>query len=368
MSNRSLVVLPGDGVGPEVIAQTVRVLDWLQDARDFSCDVRQHDYGYQVFKEIGSLYRPGVLEDAVASDAVLFGAMGGPEYDEIPPAVRRQGSVLRLRREMQVFANLRPARGFVEMADAVPFKQSVMEHVDLLLVREANGGIYFGEPRGIEDLPDGRKRGVNSLVYTTDQIERVATTAFELARKRTGRVCSVDKSNVLEVGALWRQTVTALHAEKFADVELTHMLVDNCAMQLARNPGQFDVMVTTNMFGDILSDGAAAVMGSLGMAPSASLSAPDESGRQRALYEPVHGSAPDIMGKGIANPLGAVWSLAMAMRYSFDREDDATLIENAMRAVLKNGVRTADIAGDYEPVSTEQMGDALLAKLVELTA
>ena len=366
MSNRSLVVLPGDGVGPEVIQQTVRVLDWLQSARGFSCDVRQHDYGYHVFKEIGSLYGPGVLEDALASDAVLFGAMGGPEYDEIPPAVRRQGSVLRLRREMQVFANLRPARGFVEMADAVPFKRSVMENVDLLLVREANGGIYFGEPRGIEDLEDGRKRGVNSLVYTTDQIERVATTAFELARKRSGRVCSVDKPNVLEVGALWRQTVTALHEDRFSDVELTHMLVDNCAMQLARNPSQFDVMVTTNMFGDILSDGAAAVMGSLGMAPSASLSAADESGRQRVLYEPVHGSAPDITGMGIANPLGAIWSLAMAMRYSFDRESDAVLIEDAMRAVLKDGVRTADIAGDHEPVSTERMGGAMLAKLEAL--
>ena len=230
MSNRSLVVLPGDGVGPEVIAQTVRVLEWLQDKRGFDCNVRQHDYGYHVFKETGSLYRPGVIEDAMASDAVLFGAMGGPEYDEIPPAVRRQGSILRLRREMQVFANLRPARGFVEMADAVPFKRSVIENVDLLLVREANGGIYFGEPRGIDELPDGRRRGVNSLVYTTDQIERVAAAAFELARQRSGRVCSVDKSNVLEVGALWRQTVTTLHADKYSDIELTHMLVDNCAM------------------------------------------------------------------------------------------------------------------------------------------
>ncbi|MGI9384409.1 MAG: 3-isopropylmalate dehydrogenase, partial [Methyloligellaceae bacterium] len=291
----------------------------------------------------------------------------GPEYDEIPPAVRRQGSVLRLRREMQVFANLRPARGFVELADAVPFKTSVIEGVDLLLVREANGGIYFGEPRGIEDLPDGRRRGVNSLVYTTDQIEQVAHMAFELARQRSGRVCSVDKSNVLEVGALWRQTVSQLHADQFADVELTHMLVDNCAMQLARDPGQFDVLVTTNMFGDILSDGAAAVMGSLGMAPSASLAAPDESGRRRALYEPVHGSAPDIAGKGIANPFGAIWSLALAMRHSFDRAEDADLIETAMRSVLQSGVRTADIAGDHTPVSTRAVGDAMLTRLEELS-
>lgn len=363
MSNRSLVVLPGDGVGPEVTAQAVRVLQWFRENRNFGCDVQQHDYGYHVFKETGSLYRPGVIEDAMASDAVLFGAMGGPEYDEIPPSVRRQGSVLRLRREMQVFANLRPARGFIEMADALPLKHSVVENVDLLLVREANGGIYFGEPRGIEELPDGQRRGTNTLVYTTDQIERVATAAFEFARQRSGRVCSVDKSNVLEVGALWRQTVTALHAERFSDVELTHMLVDNCAMQLVRNPAQFDVLVTTNMFGDILSDGAAAVMGSLGMAPSASLSEADKDGRRRALYEPVHGSAPDIAGQGIANPLGAIWSLAMAMRYSFERPEDADLIELAMRGVMKDGVRTADIAGDHRPVSTQAMGDAILAKL-----
>ena len=368
MANASLVVLPGDGVGPEVIAQAIRVLDWVMRNRNFACDVKQHDYGYHVFRETGSLYRPGVIEDALAADAVLFGAMGGPEYDEIPPAVRRQGSVLRLRREMQVFANLRPARGFLEMADAVPFKQSVIEGVDLLLVREANGGIYFGEPRGIEDLPDGRKRGLNSLVYTTDQIERVATMAFELARERSNRVCSVDKSNVLEVGALWRETVTKLHRDKFADVELSHMLVDNCAMQLARNPAQFDVMVTTNMFGDILSDGAAAVMGSLGMAPSASLSEPDETGRRRALFEPVHGSAPDIAGQGIANPLGAVWSLAMAMRYVFKRDEDAELIETAMRAVLADGVRTGDISGNHASVSTQVMGDALIDKLDALSA
>ncbi len=367
MPAKTLVVLPGDGVGPEVIAEAKRVLDWIQQNRNFACEVREHDYGHHVFKETGSLYRPGVLEDALASDAVLFGAMGGPEYDEIPPAVRRQGSVLRLRREMQVFANLRPACGFVEMADAVPFKRRIIENVDVLLVREANGGIYFGEPRGIEDLPDGRQRGVNSLVYTSDQIERVARMAFELARGRSNRVCSVDKSNVLEVGALWRKVVTQLHASEFPDVALEHMLVDNCAMQLARNPGQFDVLVTTNMFGDILSDGAAAVMGSLGMAPSASLSAPVAQGKRKALYEPVHGSAPDIAGKGIANPLGAIWSLAMAMRYTFERPEDADLIEAAMRAVLADGVRTADIAGDHDPVSTQEMGGAILAKLAALS-
>jgi len=363
MSRPKLVILPGDGVGPEVIAETVRVLRWLETARGFDCEAIEHPYGFYVFKELGTLYSPGVIEDARAADAVLFGAMGGPDYDDIPPAVRRQGSVLRLRRELKLFANLRPSRGIVEIADAVPFKREVIDGVDNLIVREANAGIYFGEPRGIETLPNGFERGFNTLVYETDQIERVARAAFEIARTRTGRLCSVDKSNVLEVGQLWRKVVDRFGREEFPDVELSHMLVDNCAMQLARNPRQFDVLVTTNMFGDILSDAAAAIMGSLGMAPSAALSAPDENGRRNALYEPVHGSAPDIEGQGIANPVAAVWSLALAMRYSFDRPDDAGLIEQAMWNTLGKGIRTADIAGDFEPVSTSAMGDAILAEL-----
>ncbi|HUS95431.1 MAG TPA: 3-isopropylmalate dehydrogenase [Hyphomicrobiaceae bacterium] len=367
MSSRpKLVVLPGDGVGPEVIAEATRVLNWLQANRGFDCEIIEHRYGFHVFRELGTLYGPGVIEDAQSADAVLFGAMGGPEYDEIPPSVRRQGSVLRLRRELKLFANLRPSRGIVEIADAVPFKRSIIEGVDNLMVREANGGIYFGEPRGIETLPNGFEKGFNTMVYETDQIERVSRAAFEIARTRSGRLCSVDKSNVLEVGVLWRKVVERVHRDEFPDVELTHMLVDNCAMQLSRNPRQFDVLVTTNMFGDILSDAAAAIMGSLGMAPSAALSAPDADGRRRALYEPVHGSAPDITGQGIANPIAAIWSLALAMRHSFHREDDAALIETAMWSVLGKGIRTADIAGDHSPVCTSAMGDAILTELDQL--
>lgn len=363
MSRPKLVILPGDGIGPEVIEQAKRVLDWVRENRGFDCEVIEHPYGFHVYKELGTLYGPGVIDDARAADAVLYGASGGPNYDDIPPAIRRQGSVLRLRRELKLYANLRPTRGIVEIADAVPFKREVIEGVDSLLVREANAGIYFGEPRGIETLPNGFERGYNTMVYETDQIERVSRAAFEIARTRSGRLCSVDKSNVLEVGQLWRKVVDRVHREEYRDVELTHMLVDNCAMQLSRNPRQFDVLVTTNMFGDILSDAAAAIMGSLGMAPSAALSAPDANGKRNALYEPVHGSAPDIEGKGIANPIAAIWSLALALRYSFDRAADADLIESAMWATLGKGVRTADIAGDHTPVSTSAMGDAILAEL-----
>jgi len=365
MSTPKLVVLPGDGVGPEVIAEAMRVINWLKANQGFECDVIEHSYGFHVFRELGTLFGPGVLADAAAADAVLFGAVGGPEYDEIPTAIRRAGSVLRLRRELKVFANLRPSKGILEIADAVPFKRNILEGVDTLIVREANSGIYFGDPRGIEILPDGQERGFNTLVYTTDQIERVMRAACEIAKTRTGRLCSVDKSNVLETGTLWRKVVTRVHADEYPDIELSHMLVDNCAMQLSRNPAQFDVLVTTNMFGDILSDGAAAIMGSLGMAPSASISAPDEIGRTHAIYEPVHGSAPDIAGQGIANPIGAIWSLAMAMRHTFERAEDAALIETAMWTVLGKGIRTGDIAGDNKPVSTSAMGDAILAELTQ---
>ena len=366
MTRPKLVVLPGDGVGPEVTGEACRVLDWLRAERGFDCEVREHAYGFSVFREHGRLLLDEVLADALAADAVLFGAMGGPEYDDVPTPVRRAGSVLRLRTEMRTFANLRPAVGFPELADAVPFKESVIAGADILLVREANGGIYFGEPRGIETMDDGGRRGVNTLVYGSDEIARVARMAFGLARQRKGRLCSVDKSNVLESGALWRQVVTETHAQGFEDVELSHMLVDNCAMQLIRDPAQFDVIVTTNMFGDILSDGAAAIMGALGMAPSASLGEPDGDGRRHALYEPVHGSAPDIAGRGIANPLGAIWSLALALRHSFDRAGDAARIERAIRNVLGRGVRTADIAGDHQPVGTREMGDSVLAELAAL--
>ncbi len=367
MTTPTLAVLPGDGIGPEVIAEALRVLDWVREQRGFTCDVTEHDYGFSAYRKHGALLRDEVLADAMAADAVLFGAVGGPDYDDVPREVRRAGSILRLRTELKTFANLRPALGLAELADAAPFKKSAIEGVDLVIVREANGGIYFGTPRGVEPLPGGGERAINTEVYTTAEIDRVARAAFELARTRRGRVCSVDKSNVLETGGLWRQVVTRVHEESFRDVELNHLLVDNCALQLVHAPHQFDVIVASNMFGDILSDVAAAIMGSLGMAPSASLAAPDAGGRRRAIYEPVHGSAPDITGQNIANPLGAIRSLALALQYSFGRGDDAELIEQALRRALAGGVRTPDIAGDHRPVGTRAMGDAILAELSRLS-
>jgi 3-isopropylmalate dehydrogenase len=267
---------------------------------------------------------------------------------------------------MKVFANLRPAVGFTELADAVPLKERVIEGVDLLLVREANGGLYVAEPRGIEKLDGGRERGVNTMAYTTEEVKRVARVAFRLAAGRSGRLCSVDKANVLEVSTVWRNAVVAVHRDEFPEIALSHMFVDNCAMQLVRDPRQFDVLVTDNIFGDILSDGSAAIMGSLGMAPSGALNDPEADGRRRGLYEPVHGSAPDIAGKGIANPIGAIWSLALALRHSFDRPDDAELIVRAVREALGKGVRTPDIAGEHVPVGTVAMADAILAELDRL--
>jgi 3-isopropylmalate dehydrogenase len=270
---------------------------------------------------------------------------------------------------MGLFANLRPATVFPELVDASTLKPEVVSGLDIMILRELTGGVYFGEPRGIETLKDGSKRGVDTQVYTTPEIERIARVAFELARKRRNKLCSVEKANVMHTGVLWRETVTKLHAAEYTDVELSHMYADNCAMQLVRNPKQFDVIVTDNLFGDMLSDLASMLTGSLGMLPSASLGAPDASGRRKALYEPIHGSAPDIAGKDLANPLATLLSFAMLLRYSFDLADDAALIERAARAVLAKGIRTADIMqGGTTKVSTTGMGDAVLAELDRLGA
>ena len=261
-----LAILPGDGVGPEVIAQARRVLDWVLANRNFALHVTGHDFGLACYAKTGELMTPEMRADVMAADAVLFGAMGGPEYDKIPREIRHRGGVLGLRTGMKVFANLRPAIGFTEIADAVPLKERVIDGVDLLLVREANGGLYVAQPRGIETMADGQERGVNTMAYTTDEVKRVARVAFRLAEQRSGRLCSVDKSNVLEVSNVWHNAVIAVHRDEFPDIELSHLFVDNCAMQLIRDPRQFDVLVTDNIFGDILSDGSAAIMGSLGMA------------------------------------------------------------------------------------------------------
>src|SRR5882672_5478849 len=297
------------------------------------------------------------------------GATGGPETKEVPAAARKAGSLLGLRSKYDLYANLRPIVANPALADSAPLKAHVLKGVDFVIIRELTSGIYFGEPRGIETLADGQRRGFNTGQYTTNQIRRVARSAFELARTRRNKVCSVDKANVLETSVLWREEVIALHREEFSDVELNHLYVDNAAMQIVREPAQFDVMVTGNIFGDILSDCAAMASGSLGMLPSASLGPIDKFGRRKALYEPVHGSAPDIAGKGIANPLGSILSVAMMLRMTLNRPDDADLLERAVASALSGGARTADIAeAGAKRLSTQEMGDAVLNALEKVAA
>jgi len=363
-----MLVLPGDGIGPEVVEQSVRVLEWFKAHRDLAYTKTEAEYGVPSYEKHGQVLTDETLAAILDADLILFGASGNDEIDFLPKEIRHRGSLLRIRKELGVFANLRPVKPFPALADASTLKAEVIESVDLIILRELNGGIYFGEPRGIETLPDGQRRGYDTEVYTTSEIRRIGRVAFELARNRRGKVCSVDKGNVMESGHLWREEMQKLQATEFPDIEITHLFVDNCGMQLIRNPRQFDVVVTGNMFGDILSDCAAMIAGSLGMLPSASLGAPNASGHRRALYEPIHGSAPDIAGKGIANPLASIMSVAMALRYSFKRDDDAELLETAVSNVVSAGVRTADIAGGHSPVSTSEMGTAVLRELDALTA
>jgi 3-isopropylmalate dehydrogenase len=367
-----IVVLGGDGVGPEVMAQALRIADWFRERRGLDCHFIEESFGLAAWREHGEIMPQRTLEAVKSADAILFGAMGGDEYDRIPADVRRAGSLLRIRRELHLFANVRPVRAWEPLARVCPLRQEVAAGTDLVIVRENTGGLYFGTPRGIEHADGGQRAAVNTQRYTTGEIELVAHHAFDLARSRGGRLCSVDKSNVLETSQLWRETVQALHGREYRDVELTHMLVDNCAMQLVRRPTQFDVIVTENMFGDILSDCAGAITGSLGMLPSASFGPTGGDGCRKVLYEPIHGSAPDIAGQGIANPIGMILSLAMAMRHSLTRTADAELLEAAVGRALVSGSRTADIAAIGEaPVSTAGMGDevlrALEAILLELT-
>jgi 3-isopropylmalate dehydrogenase len=310
------------------------------------------------------------MQAAKDADAILFGSVGGPKWDTLGFDMRPELAILRLRKELDIFANLRPAIVFDPLVDASTLKPEVIKGLDIMIVRESTGGIYFGEPRGVETLPDGQKRGFDTETYTTSEIERVARVAFELARKRQNRVCSVEKANVMQSGLFWRQTVTALRDREFPDVELSHMYADNCAMQLVRAPRQFDVIVTSNIFGDLLSDLASMLTGSLGMLPSATLGAVQESGKRHALYEPIHGSAPDIAGKGLANPLAETLSYAMMLRYSFDLGKEAELVETAVENVLKAGYRTGDLlVGNTQgtkKVGTQEMGDAIVKELDRL--
>ncbi len=347
-----LLLLPGDGIGPEVCAQVRRVAERL--ANDIVIDERP--FGGISLDTLGTPLTDETLETAKASDAVLMGAVGGPKWDGVPRHQRAETGLLKLRAGMQVFANLRPAICFPALADASTLKREVVEGLDLMIVRELTGGVYFGQPRFIETLADGQRRAVDTQVYTTFEIERIARVAFELARKRRNKVHSAEKSNVMETGQLWREVVTDLHRREYADVELIHILADNAAMQIVKNPRQFDVLVTDNLFGDILSDEAAQLTGSLGMLPSAALGVPGSPG----LYEPIHGSAPDIAGQGLANPLAAILSFEMALRWSLGRIDLADRLGAAVARTLDGGARTRDIGG---ALTTSQMGDAVLAEL-----
>ncbi len=368
-ANKKLLLLPGDGIGPEVMREVSTILEWFDARRIASFDISEGLVGGASIDATGLPITQDVVDDARGSDAVLFGAVGGPQWDKLGFDVRPEIAILTLRRELGLFANLRPATVLDPLIEASTLKPEIVRGLDIMIVRESTGGIYFGEPRGIETLPDGQKRGINTEVYTTGEIERVARVAFDLARQRQGRVCSVEKANVMESGLLWRQTVTALGAAEYPDVALSHMYADNCAMQLVRNPRQFDVIVTGNLFGDLLSDLASMCTGSLGMLPSATLGAPDSSGRRLALYEPIHGSAPDIAGRGIANPLAQTLSLAMLLRYSFGMVEEAALVEQAVLGVLEQGLRTPDIMQDGKTrVTTQEMGAAVMRELERLAA
>ena len=366
MSNPSLLILAGDGIGPEVMAEVRKIIDWYGQRRDLVFDVSEGLVGGCAYDAHGTPLTDETMARAQEVDAVLLGAVGGPKYDDLDFSLKPERGLLRLRKEMDLFANLRPAQCFDALADFSSLKREVVAGLDIMIVRELTSGIYFGEPRGI--IREGNERvGINTQRYTESEIDRVARSAFELARKRAGKVCSMEKANVMESGILWREVVQKVHDEDYPDIELSHMYADAGAMQLCRWPKQFDVIVTDNLFGDLLSDAAAMLTGSLGMLPSASLGAPMENGRPKALYEPVHGSAPDIAGQGKANPIASILSFAMALRYSFDAGAEAARLEAAVERVLADGLRTADLLGPEggTPVSTRAMGDAILAALDE---
>jgi 3-isopropylmalate dehydrogenase len=353
-----------------VVAEVRRIVEWMDNRRHVSFDISEGLVGGAAIDAHGAPLSDETMEDALGVDAVLFGSVGGPQWEKLPFEVQPERGLLRLRKEMDLFANLRPAMVFDALADASSLKRELVAGLDLMILRELTGGIYFGEPRGIETMPNGERRGFNTQSYTETEIKRIARVGFELAQKRQGRLCSVEKANVMESGVLWREVVQTIGDAEFKEIELSHMYADNCAMQLVRAPKQFDVIVTDNLFGDILSDCAAMLTGSLGMLPSASLGAEDPTtGRRMALYEPVHGSAPDIAGQGKANPLAEVLSFGMLLRYSFDMGEDADLVDQAVANVLASGVRTGDIAAPGQAVvSTSQMGSAILGELDKLAA
>jgi 3-isopropylmalate dehydrogenase len=364
MTKLSLLILPGDGIGPEIMAETRKVIDWFAENRGITFDIFEDVIGGAAYDKYGTPCDDATMAKAQEVDAVLLGAVGGPTYDVLDFAVKPERGLLRLRKEMDLYANLRPAQCFDALKNFSSLKPDLIGGLDIMIVRELTSGVYFGEPRGITGEGDDRV-GINTQRYTTEEVRRVARSAFELARRRGNRVVSVEKANVMESGILWREEAQHIRDTEYPDVELSHMYADNCCMQLVRAPKQFDVILTDNLFGDLLSDCAAMLTGSLGMLPSASLGAPRENGRPKAMYEPVHGSAPDIAGQGKANPIACILSLAMALRYSFDQGTAADVLERAVEDVLAQGVRTGDLlqSDGQKPVSTSEMGDAIIAAL-----
>ncbi len=362
-----ILTLPGDGIGPEVMDATLRVLGWF-GKRGFQYETEEALVGGIAYEKLGRSDPDETMAKAKAADVVLLGAVGGPQWDNLPFLQKPERGLLRARQDMQVFANLRPALCFDALKDASSLKPEIVSGLDILIVRELMGGVYFGEPKETTDLPDGQKRAVDTQVYTTSEIDRICRVAFELARVRSKKLASAEKSNVMVTGVLWRQVVTQV-AKDYPDVQLTHILADNAAMQLVRNPKQFDVLVTDNLFGDVLSDEAAQLTGSIGMLPSASLGAKQANGKQSALYEPIHGSAPDIAGKDLANPIASILSLGMAFRYSFGLPDNATLLDKAVDRVLADGYRTGDIMQPgMNKLGTKGMTDVILKALDKVSA
>ena len=364
MTTHKLLLLPGDGIGPEVAHEVEKLVAFFSSAGIARFETEQALVGGAALDAENAPVSDATVALAKAADACLFGAVGGPRWDRVAYEKRPEAGLLRLRKDLGLFANLRPAICYPALADASSLKRELVEGLDILIVRELTGGVYFGEPKEIVTLDSGEKRAVDTQIYTTGEIDRIARVAFDLARRRRNKVSSAEKRNVMKSGVLWNEVVTRVHRDDFADVELEHVLADNCAMQLVRRPKQFDVIVTDNLFGDILSDAAAMLTGSLGMLPSASLGAEDAAGKRPALYEPVHGSAPDIAGQGLANPLAMIGSLAMAMRYSFGMGELADKMDVAVADVLASGARTRDIAPPgANALGTAEMGDAVLAAL-----
>ena len=367
-SNKKIMILSGDGVGPEVVHETKKILDWFAKHQSLNFDIQEDLVGGSAYEKHGIPLTDETLSDAIEADAILFGSVGGPKYDDVDFEKRPESGLLKLRKEMDLFANLRPATVFPALANSSTLKPEIVSGLDVLILRELTGGIYFAEPRGIEELPDGEKKGFDTNLYTTSEIERIGRVAFDLAELRNKKVTSVEKSNVMMSGVLWKEVITNLHKNEGSKIELSHMYADNCAMQLVRNPKQFDVIVTDNLFGDILSDCAAMLTGSLGMLPSASLGNKNkETGKRHALYEPVHGSAPDIAGQGIVNPMAQILSLSMLFKYSFELDKESELINKAVSKTLEQGYRTKDIfSKDGKLVGTSEITKNVIRNLDEL--